>query len=232
VEYRIFGPGGEASEDFRRDLHDLLKLDDAQRSAIADWFLATKTYDPFGSPLPPNIVASTLLPEQFRRAVQILRRLLWAWEEYRLELGDVERDLLLLGVGSEALAIIVPFLADLSPIRAKVWAREYVQTQGIEGLPTMDAVNFICDARAVFGGYPLGNDDQVRDSYKQFLGVVPVVIMELIASDNYGNKKRMAVQLSEETFEWLQKAVGRAREQLSILKERTATVAFDGNGPQ
>ena len=56
--------------------------------------------------------------------------------------------------------------------------------------------------------------------------------MELIASDNYGNKKRMAVQLSEETFEWLQKAVGRAREQLSILKERTATVAFDGNGPQ
>jgi hypothetical protein len=228
VEYKIFGPGGAASEDFRRDLHDLLKLDDAQRSVISDWFLRSKTYDT--APLPATIVASTLLPEQFRRAVQVLRRLLWAWEEYRLELEDVERDLLLLGFDSEALPVILPFLADLSVVKEKVWTRDYVQTQSIDGLPTMDALNFLCEARAIFGGFPTGDDDQFRDSYKRFLGVMPIVIMELVASDNYGNRKRMAVQLSEESFEWLQKAVGRAQEQLSILKERTATLALNGNG--
>lgn len=227
MEYRIFGPGGVISEDFRRDLHDLLKLDDAQRSVIADWFLTSKTYDT--APLPANIAASTLLPEQFRRAVQVLRRLLWAWEEYRLEIEDIERDLLLLGFDSEALQLILPFLAHLSKVKDKVWTYDYVQTQSIDGLPTMDALNFICDARAVFGGFPGGDDDQRRDSYKQFLGVTPIVIMELIASDNYGNRKRMAVQLSEDTFEWLQKAVGRAQEQLSILKERTATFTLNGN---
>jgi hypothetical protein len=231
VEYRIFGPGGAASEDFKRDFHDLLKLDDAQRIVIRDWFLSSKNYDAFASPLPANIVASTLLPEQFQHVVQMLRRLLWAWEEYRLELEDVERDLLLLGFNSEALAVLGPFLADLSMVKDKVWAREYAQAQAIDGLPTMDTLNFVCDARAVFGGYPNGDDDRIRDSYRQFLGVIPIVIMELIASDNYGNKKRMAVQLSEEHFEWLQKAVGRAQEQFSILKERTAAVAFSGNGP-
>jgi hypothetical protein len=60
--------------------------------------------------------------------------------------------------------------------------------------------------------------------------MMPLVIMELIASDIYGNKERMAIQLSEETFEELRTAIGRAQEQLSIPKERTAAVSFDGNG--
>jgi hypothetical protein len=228
VEYRIFGPAGSPSEDFRRDLDDLVKLDDAQRNTIADWFFASKDYDPFGSPLPANIVASTLFPEQFRRAVQTLRRLLWGWQEYGLQLTDIERDLLLMGLATESLEVIMPFLDRLSSIKHRVWARDYAVTQGVEGLPTMDALNFICEARAVFGGYPIG-EVQARESYKQFLGLIPIVVMELVSSDNYGNKERMAIQLSEENFEWLQRAVGRAHEQLSILKERTASVAFDAS---
>ena len=227
MEYRIFGAAGSPSEDVRRDLHDLLKLDDMQRDAIVDWFAASKDYDPFSSPLPASIVASTLLPEQFQRAAQSLRRLLWAWQEYGLQLPDIERDLLLLGFDSKMLAVIVPFLDRLSALKQRVWAFDYARTQAFEGLPTMDALNFICEARAVFGGYPSG-DDETRESYRQFLGIIPVVLMELITSDNYGNKERTAIQLSEENFEWLHKAIGRAREQLSILKERTSFVAFDG----
>jgi hypothetical protein len=231
VEYRIFGPGNTPSEDFRRDLQELLKLDDTQRNALADWFSTTQTYDPFGSELPQSIVASTLLPEQFRRAVQVLRRLLSNWQEYGLRLEDIERDLLLLGIDAEALKGFAPFLERLSGVKKKVWISDYVQTQTVDGLPTIDALNFICDARAVFGGYPLG-DHHPRESYKQFLGVLPIVIMELVVSDNYGTRNRIAVQLSEESFEFVQKSIGKAQEQLAILKERTAALALDINGPQ
>jgi hypothetical protein len=228
VEYRIFGPAGTPSEDFRRDLGDFLKLDEPQRNAIAEWFLASKDYDPFASPLPANIIASTLLPEQFQSGAQCLRNLLWAWQEYGLQLEDIERDLLLLGFASEALPVILSFLTRLATIKHRVWANHYARVKTFDGLPTMDELNFICEARAVFGGYPSGMD-QVRDSYKQFLGMMPLVIMELVTSGNYGNKKRLAIQLTEKNFEGLQRAIGRAHEQLSILKERTAAATFDGN---
>jgi hypothetical protein len=231
VEYRIFGPAGTPSEEFRKDLNDLLKLDDMQRNAIVDWFFESKDFDPFDPPLPSNIVASTLLPEQFQRAATCLRRLLWAWQEYGLQREDVERDLLLLGLDAEGLSVMDPVLARLSEIKQRVWAYDYARTQTIEGLLTMDAVNFICEARAVFGGFPVGSE-KVQDSYKQFLGILPIVLMEITASDNYGNKERMAIQLSEEHFEWLRKAIARADEQLSILKERTVAVAFNGDVPK
>lgn len=231
MEYRIFGPGGSPSEDFRRDLQGLLKLDDAQRGAIADWFFASKNYDPFESPLPGNIVASTLLPEQFRSAAQTLRGLLWAWQEYGLQLEDIERDLLLLGIDSEALGGLVSFLGRLSAVRQRVWACEYERGRRFDGLPTIDILNFVCEARAIFGG-DSGVNGPIRDAYRQFLGVTPVVIMELITSDNYGNKERTAIQLSEDHFEWLRKAVERAHEQLSIMKDRMVPIAFDGSKQQ
>jgi hypothetical protein len=231
VEYRIFGPGGSPSEGFRRNIQEWVKLDGTQRDAIGDWLLASKDCDPSASPLPASIAASTLLPEQFRHAADGLRGLLWAWQEYGLQLSDIERDLLLIGLDSEALAVIVPFLARLSRIKRRVWACDYATSKQVEGLPTMDGLNFTCEARAVFGGDPAGRDP-VRDSYKQFLGVIPVIIMELITSDNNGNNERTAIQLSEEDFEWLRKAIERTHEQLSIMKERTAAVAFDGNGLQ
>ena len=228
MEYRIFGLAGSPSEEYRRDLQELVKLDDAQKHALRDWFLATPDYDPFKSPLPADIVASTLLPEQFQRTAQCLRRLLWAWQEYRLQPEDIERDLLLLGLDSASIEAFGPFLASLSTVRQRAWASEYARTQTFDGLPTMDGLNFICDARAVFGGFP--SIEQAQDSYKEFLGLVPVVIMELITSDNYGSRERTAIQLSEESFELLRKAVGRVHDQLSILKERTASVAFGTNG--
>lgn len=227
MEYKIFGPGGSPAEDFQQDLQELFALDATQREAIAEWFLTTKNYDPFASPLLPNIAASTLLPEQFQDSAEGVSQLLWAWQEYRLELGDIERDLLLLGFNSEQLRAIIPLLDRLSSVKHKVWAWSYALTQLVEGVPTMDAVNFICEARAVFGGY--ASNEPASDAYKQFLGIMPVVIMELITSDNHNNQQRTAIQLSEEKLEWLRKSIARAQEQLSIMKERTAAVAFNGN---
>jgi hypothetical protein len=227
LEYSIFGPAGSPSEDFLSDLRELSQLDHKQLGVISDWFLASKNYDPLVSPLPATIVASTLLPEQFQQAAQCLSSLLWAWQEYGLQITDIERDLLLLGVSLEALAAIAPFLDGLSKVRKRVWAFEYARLQTFEGLPTMENVGFTCEARAVFGGFPVG-DAQVQGSYRAFLGLTPIVIMEIVASDGDGNEERTAIQLSEENLERLYRAIGRVREQMSILKERTAAVAFNG----
>jgi hypothetical protein len=228
VEYKIFGPGGSPPEDFHQDLEAVETLDDPQRDAIAEWFLTTKSYDPYASPLPANIIASTLVPDAFQDAVESLSHLLWAWEEYGLELNDIERDLLLLGVDSDSLRGMILLLGRLSTVKGKVWGWSYALAQLVEGLPTIDAVNFICEARAVFGGY--ATNEPVSDSYRRFLGIMPIVIMELISSDNHENQQRLAVQLSKEKFEWLRNSIERAHEQLSIMKERTASVAFNGNG--
>ncbi len=224
MEYKIFGPGGSPSEEFREDLTELAKLKAADRDAVADWFFASKDFDPHASPLPANIVASPLLPERFQGAVLALRDLLWAWQEYALELTDIEQDLLLLGVPPIVLATIGPLLGRLSDLKQRVWVWYNAHVLPA-GLPRLDDLNFVCEARAIFGGLPVG-DSEVRDSYKRFLGIVPLITMELVAVDREGETKRMLVELTEERFEWIRRAVARTHEQFSILKERTAPLAI------
>lgn len=91
-------------------------------------------------------------------------------------------------------------------------------------------MNFVCEARAVFGGHPSG-DAEITDSYKQFLGTIPIVIMEIVTSDSEGNTKRFSVELPEEQFEWMRRAVARAHEQFSTLKQRTAALAIPEEAP-
>jgi hypothetical protein len=83
----------------------------------------------------------------------------------------------------------------------------------------MDNVNIICDARAVFAGFPEGTE-RASPSYKTLLSLTPIVIMEIISSDNYGQQERTAVQMNEQQFEFFRRVITRAHEQLGILKER------------
>lgn len=85
----------------------------------------------------------------------------------------------------------------------------------------MENVNLICDARAVFAGFPEGSET-VSDSYKTLLSLTPIVIMEIISSDNYGQRQRTAFQMTEEDLDWFRRLIARAGEQLAILKERVA----------
>jgi hypothetical protein len=71
----------------------------------------------------------------------------------------------------------------------------------------------------VFGGFPDGAE-KTTDDYRKFLGLTPIVIMEIISSDNYGRQQRMAVQMNEENFNWLGRSITKAQEQLAILKAR------------
>jgi hypothetical protein len=218
VEYKIFGPNGTPTEEFRTQLRSLLALDEIQRKTIAQIFLRGD-FDPFRRTVPPAVAASSLLPEQFTEAADLIGFLLASWREHDLDLGDIERDLLLLGCTQSEIVAMVELLKSLSQIREGVWAKRYTWVQQADGLPTMDNVNIICDARAVFGGFPEGAE-QVRESYKTLLGLTPIVILEIISSDNYGRRERSAFQMNDEQFEWFRKAMNRAHEQLTILKER------------
>jgi hypothetical protein len=218
VEYKIFGPGGTPSEEFREQLAGFLKLDESQRRTIGEIFLG-HDFDPYAPTLPSAVGASSLLPEQFSEATNVVGFLLSSWRANDLQLSDIERDLLLLGCSQPEIETMISFLNTLGPIRESVWAKNNIRIQRLDGLPTMDNLNVICDARAVFGGFPEGID-QHDNSYKTLLGLVPIVIMEIICSDNYGRRERTAVQMSEDQFERLRKILAQANEQLTILKER------------
>ena len=219
MEYMIFGSGGTPSGEIRDQLNEFFKLDDAQRKTIKDEFLKDDFEYSWRKPLPESVAASSLLPEQFTEAVELIRSLLYAWREYNLQVADIERDLLLLGCSERDIEILVDFLTTLSGLKDIVWTRRLKSIQQLDGLPTIDNLNIICDARAVFGGFPEGAE-RVSPSYRTLLNLEPMAIMEIISSDSYGNRQRTAVQMSEEQFEAFQRIVSRAQEQFAILKKR------------
>ena len=228
MEYRIFGAAQRPPDDFKDDLAAFFRLDDKQRDVIADWFLSTRDYELYAPSIPPAVVASTLLPDQFRQTAGVIRQLLESWQRYSLELEDIERDLLLLGFGPEPLGILSTFLKRLSPVKERVWIEGIEGTQLNIGLPTIDDVSIVWNARPLFGGlsYHYFKADG-EDPYTAFLGLTYLATMEIITSDLYGQKERTAIQLSEEGFQRLLRGLKRAGEQLDILKERTRAVVPD-----
>jgi hypothetical protein len=218
VEYKIFGPRGTPYGRFDDQLKMFLKLDLAQQRAIAEAFLQN-AFDNFGRPLQQLVAASSILPEQFSEAADLVRYLLYSWREYDLHLSDIEEDLLLLGCHESDIKTIIEFLETLSSVRDGVWSKNYERVQQLDGLPTMDNINILCDARAVFGGFP-DAAEQAGRGYKTLLGLKPIIIMEILSSDNYGRRQRTAFQMSEKEFESFRRIITRAQEQLAIMKER------------
>jgi len=231
VEYKIFGPSQQPPydfDDFRDDLEAFFHLDDQQRDAIANWFLAARSYNLYEPEFPPIIAASTLLPEQFRQTADVIRYVLNSWQRYGLELQDIERDLLLLGFRQKQLGILTSLLERLASIKERVWLDEIKDVQRDVGQPTIDDVNIVWDARPLFGSaaydhYAVDGDDL----YRSFFGLTYLATVEITTADNQGRSQRTALQLNEEDFERLLRGMKRANEQLAILKERTKTVGPD-----
>lgn len=223
MEYKIFGTNGTPSDDIQNRLTKFVKLDEAQRRTIAETF-REKEFDPYSRTIPPLVAASSLLPEQFREAVDLVAFLLFAWREYDLELADIERDLLLLGCSESEIETAIAFLKSVSEVKERVWAKNYLRHNQLDGLPTIDNLNVVCDARAVFGGFPEGAE-HTRASYKTILSLEPIVILEIISSDNYGQRQRTAFQMTEKDLQWVRRLLTRAQEQLTILKERIGSDA-------
>ncbi len=144
MDYRMFGIGSP-SEAFLTQLRGFCELDDVQREALAVWFESTSDFNFYPPELPQNILASSLLPDQFRDAVAPIRHIVNAWEEYSLELADIQRDLLLCGFSAERIELITKFLERLSSVKKRVWADGLEGTAQVVALPTID------DAHIVWG---------------------------------------------------------------------------------
>jgi len=151
MEYKMFGPGGTPPDQLQKQLMGFLTLDERQRKAIADLFLQSD-FDPYARLTPSIVASSSLLPEQFAEAVELIRFLLYSWREYGLQLADIERDLLLLGHSPDHIGRVTEFLKLVSAVQESVWAKNYLRMQQLDGLPTIDNVNLICDARLFLAG--------------------------------------------------------------------------------
>ena len=232
MEYKIFGAARQPPDDFKDDLAAFCRLEEEQRSKIVAWFLSTDAYDLYASRLPPMIVESTLLPEQFRQTAGVIRSLLYAWHGRGLELRDVERDLLLLGCPSEQIEILSNVLNRLSPIKERVWIEGRNDSERLTGLATLDSLNIVWNARPVFGGDAVYfyDADSFEGSYDRMLGLVYLATMDISASDDDGNKQRIAIQLDERTFGRVLNGMNRAAKQLKVLKTRTKDTGLDDSG--
>jgi hypothetical protein len=220
MEYKIFGTERWPNDEFRAELRAFCDLDDIQREALAAWFESTADFNTYGPELPPGILASPLLPEQFRKTASPIRFLLETWHRRSLQLADIERDLLLLGFDSTQIAKLSGFLGRLSGVKERVWLDALEGTAQMVGLPTIDGINIAWDARPFFGGssYYYFNSDADTATYRQCLGLTCMAILELMVSDSNGTKQRIAVQMNEEIFETFFRAVNRADEQRASLK--------------
>lgn len=229
------GSGQQPREEFKDDLAAFCRLDEEQRKSIVEWFLSSSTYELYEPHLPPAIAASTVLPEQFRQAAGAIKSLLYGWQEQALELQDVERDLLRLGCDAEQIAILLGALDRLSSIEEHVWVEGRKRFEGFVGLPTIDDVNLVWNARPTFGGDAFYFYDSVSNEalYDKFLGLVYLATMEISASDSNGdNKQRIAIQMDEQAFERLLRGMKRAGDQLKVFKMRTGAMSAEAGEPK
>lgn len=233
MDYRIFGVDSP-SDEFIRQLRGFCSLDDVQREALAVWFESTSDFDTYPPKLPQSILASTLLPDQFREAVEPIRYILNAWQEYSLEVADIQRDLLLCGFEPEQIELVTKFLERISSARKRIWIDVLLRRDQVVGLPTIDDVHILWDARAIFPGdnYYYESRDADHDTYKQCVGLRCMAILELLVSDIMGSKERLAVQMNENTFRRLLRAMNRADEQLTSLNALIGPMTVDSRNPR
>jgi hypothetical protein len=233
MDYRIFR-NGAPSDNFTKDMQELCELDDVQREALAVWFESTSDFNIYQEELPKEILASTLLPNQFRKAAEPIRFILNAWKEYSLEITDIQRDLLLCGLNAEQIELVTRLLDRLSHVKDRVWIDGWEGTAQVIGLPTIEDANIAWDARGVFGGenFYYSTHHGAGEGYRRCLGLTCMSILELMVSDTNGSKQHFAVQMDESTFRKLLRAMNRAEEQLDSLNALIEPIKVNRQNPR
>ena len=140
---------------------------------------------------------------------------------YDLQLAEIQRDLLLLNCPRERIEQLGPLLERLRPLRERMYA-EYMRFDHENAvLPTLEDIRAVCDLRPIFEDtvYPIQQAAAV--SHTRLLGYSYMVLVELVAEDFEGTKHMFAFQITQKTLADMRAALGRAAEQLDILKAST-----------
>jgi len=97
MELKVFGANGPPDE-FANDFKGTFGPRFFGLEIVGKWFLTTDSFDTEEAISSPAIATSPLLPEQFRQCARALQYLLESWHASALQLADLQRDLLVLGV--------------------------------------------------------------------------------------------------------------------------------------
>ena len=227
MEFKLFGPGDYPGNPFQKGLEVLLGLDERQWKALETWFLETETFDADTGVSSPSIAASSLTPDQFVRSTEVLQFILESWYMRGLSLGDIQRDLMLLGKSRDEIERLGALLERLSSVRERVY-KHYIRAGSKNAvLPTLEECDAVCDLRPVFENTVELRPQQLAVRHTKLVGFSHVVLVELVTEDPLGRRHRLAFQMTEETLQDLQAALKRVHEQLDILKEKIGALSIN-----
>ncbi len=228
MELKIFGRSGVPDEEFKKGLNTLLSVDASAWNEIAEWFLATDSFDEYDDTSSRTIAVSSLLPEEFHESVNALRFLLEAWQIHSLQVLDIQRDLFALGYAEDAIDRLGDLLRRLDPVKKRVYASFMRFEHENAILPTLEDIDVVCDIRPVFEDYVFPAPTKASGvDYKKLVGFSYLVLVELLTEDNEGKTRKLSFQMSERSLSDFQAALQRTREQLDILKVRTRELPFE-----
>src|ERR1035438_7136357 len=187
MELKVFGANGPP-DDFANDLKTLLALEASAWDIVGKWFLTTTSFDTEESISAPAIAGSSLLPEQFRQCVRALQCLLESWHASGLQLPDLQRDLLVLGVATtQEIDRLGVLLERLAPVRRRVYTHFMRYEHENAVLPTLEDIDVVCDVRPIFEDYVYPIPVKSSVSHKNLLGFSYMVLVELFAEDFDGD---------------------------------------------
>jgi len=221
MDLKIFGPSGVPDNEFKKGLHTLLESEPAWND-LAQWFLTTESFEEDDEHSSRAMSATSLLPEQFFDCVYALRFILEAWQIHHLRLLDIQRDLFALGYDSDAIDRLGGLLQRIEPARGRVYA-SFIRSEHENAiLPTLEDLDVVCDLRPIFEDYVFPAPVAAAGvDYKRIMGFSCIVLVELVTEDSEGRNHRLSFQMTEKALADLQSALGRAHDQLDILKAST-----------
>jgi hypothetical protein len=226
MEFKILGTNGP-SDELADDLKVLFSLDPPAWEGLAKWFLTTESFDLEEAAGSSTISASPLSPEQFRRCAGGILRLLEAWHASRLQLPDLQHDLLVLGFSTNEIDRLGSLLERLRPVKARAYT-DFMRFEHENAvLPTLEDIDVVCDIRPIFEDYVYPIPEKRTVSHTKLLGFSYIVLMELLAEDFEGKTSKLSFQMTERTLADFQAALQRVREQLDILKASTNALSTE-----
>ena len=217
MQLKLFGSTGP-SQVFKRDFDLLARLDDRELDLLSSWFMsASNVVSPGDSELVTLAEQFQINPEELGRVIAVVRFMLNSWRELDLTLDDIDLDLETLGHDRSRRSKVHQLLDKLEVCRDRVHRAVLRRAHETAGLATIDDVNLLWDIRPVFGDFTYSAEPRAS-GVTDLLDYTYVLIMELEASYANGKRETTAVQLSEEEFSDLARAMDRAKEQLEVLK--------------
>jgi len=218
--HNLSGSEGIPSPELVRDLRVLCQLGETLLAEMAEAFASLPddiTGDSLGESLLPRLPVSKAEPERLSTAFKAALFLWQQWARRELTRAQIIADLDSLGVSADELANVSPLLAAMESKLGAIRRRRAESLALGTGLPQIESVSCVVDARAVFKS-PKHDEERGGDQpYFDFDHFVPIVILEIISELN-DERTTQSYALTEKTLDQLRDILARADRRLEAVK--------------